>query len=92
MWDDRIGGKLYRGNMGVFRRRLHEQTVPPLAVPLKPGVGLRQAWPSPVLRGPKFIFESEWGGFFNTYAKGSAQPHLLTENLGSEYRNFKQRH
>ena len=36
--------------------------------------------------GPRFVFESDWGGFFNTYAKGSARPHMLTDNLGSEYK------
>lgn len=36
--------------------------------------------------GPAHIFESDWGGFFQTYAKGQAQPARLTEDLG---RNFK---
>jgi 2-methylcitrate dehydratase PrpD len=36
--------------------------------------------------GPAHIFESEWGGFFQTYAKGQAEPVKLTENLGH---NFK---
>jgi 2-methylcitrate dehydratase PrpD len=36
--------------------------------------------------GPSYIFEADWGGFFQTYAKGQAEPAKLTEDLG---RNFK---
>ena len=36
--------------------------------------------------GPAHIFESEWGGFFQTYAKGKAEPEKLTEDLGRVYK------
>jgi len=32
--------------------------------------------------GPSYIFESEWGGFFQTYTRGQAEPAKLTEDLG----------
>jgi len=36
--------------------------------------------------GPSQIFESDWGGFFQTYAKGQAQPDKLTEDLGGDFK------
>ena len=36
--------------------------------------------------GPSFVFESPWGGFFNTYAKEGAVPELLTRDLGKDYK------
>jgi 2-methylcitrate dehydratase PrpD len=36
--------------------------------------------------GPAHIFEAEWGGFFQTYAKGLAEPGKLTEDLGGHFK------
>ncbi|HVZ45172.1 MAG TPA: MmgE/PrpD family protein [Ramlibacter sp.] len=38
------------------------------------------------LTGPAEVFEAPWGGFFRTYARDSAQPDLLTADLGREWR------
>jgi 2-methylcitrate dehydratase PrpD len=36
--------------------------------------------------GPAQVFESDWGGFFQTYARGHSEPEKLTDGLG---RSFK---
>lgn len=36
--------------------------------------------------GPSQVFEAEWGGFLNTYARGDAQPERLTHALGTEFK------
>ncbi|MCP4937233.1 MAG: MmgE/PrpD family protein, partial [bacterium] len=38
------------------------------------------------LAGPEFCLEAEWGGFFNTYAKGHATPELLLEDFGVKHK------
>ncbi len=36
--------------------------------------------------GPTQIFESDWGGFFTTYAGDRSTPHKAVEGLGSDFR------
>lgn len=35
--------------------------------------------------GPAYIFEAEWGGFFETYTKVMPSPDKLVQNLGESY-------
>jgi 2-methylcitrate dehydratase PrpD len=37
------------------------------------------------LTGPGQILEAEWGGFFNTYAKGDATPERAVAGLGTDF-------
>jgi 2-methylcitrate dehydratase PrpD len=38
------------------------------------------------MTGPRQVLEAEWGGFFSTYGRGIATPHLMLEGLGKEFR------
>src|SRR5581483_2919438 len=38
------------------------------------------------MTGPHHVLETEWGGFFSTYARNSATPDATLEGLGREFR------
>jgi len=38
------------------------------------------------MTGPRQVLEAEWGGFYSTYAKGTATPEATLAGLGKEFR------
>ncbi len=37
------------------------------------------------ITGPRYVLDAEWGGFFTTYARDTAQPARTTEGLGEDF-------
>ncbi len=68
------GGTWAFNTDGAMSKRLH----PGWAASL----GVKAAlWAQADISGPEYAFEAEWGGFFNTYAKGGAAPEQLLDDV-----------